>query len=131
MKRRIAVAALAIATLNAASLCQAADRFPILKPDQLTPEQTKVVQSLIASPRGGGAEATPENMQKMIARGPFNVYLRSPEVGMHITKLAEQVRYHSSLPARINEFAILITAPHWNSAYEWYAQAPLRPRAAP
>ncbi len=125
MTRKIAAAVLAFATLSAASLSPAADRFPLLKPDQLTPEQLKVVQSLIASPRGGGAEATPENMSKMIARGPFNVYLRSPEVGLQITKLAEQVRFRSSLPARINEFAILITARHWNSAYEWYAHAPL------
>ena len=125
MKRRIAAAVIAAATFSAAPPGLAGDRFPILKPDQLTPEQEKVVKSLIASPRGGGAEATPENMSKMIARGPFNVYLRSPEVGMLITRLAEQVRYHSSLPPRINEFAILITARHWNSAYEWYAHAPL------
>ena len=118
--------AAAAGLLFAASLCQAADRFPILKPDQLTPEQAKIVQSLLASPRagGGGAEATPENMAKMI-RGPFNAYLRSPDIGMQIVKLAEQVRFHSSLPARINEFAIIITARHWNSPYEWSAHAPL------
>jgi 4-carboxymuconolactone decarboxylase len=122
MKRKtIAAAALAVS----ATMAQAGDRFPLLKPDQLTPEQMKVVQSLLASPRGGGAEPTPEAMQKMIARGPFNVYLRSPELGEHIVKTAEQVRFHSSLPARLNEFAILITARNWNSPYEWYAHAPL------
>jgi 4-carboxymuconolactone decarboxylase len=117
--------AVAAGFLFVVSICQAADRFPILKPDQLTPEQAKIVQSLIASPRGGGAEATPENMAKMIARGPFNAYLRSPDVGLQIVKLAEQVRFHSSLPARINEFAIIITARYWNSPYEWSAHAPL------
>ena len=119
-------AAVATAISLAAAAAVAADRFPVLKPEQLTPEQAKVVQSLLASPRagGGGAEATPENMAKMI-RGPFNAYLRSPDIGLQITKLAEQVRFHSSLPARINEFAILITARHWNSAYEWSAHAPL------
>ncbi len=125
MNVRYVAVAIAAGLLFAASIGQAADRFPVLKPDQLTPEQAKVVQSLMASPRGGGAEPTPENMQKMIARGPFNAYLRSPEVGLQIVKLAEQVRFRSSLPPRINEFAILITARHWNSAYEWYAHAPL------
>jgi 4-carboxymuconolactone decarboxylase len=119
-------AAAAAGFLFVASICQAADRFPILKPDQLAPEQAKIVQSLLASPRagGGGSEATPENMAKMI-RGPFNAYLRSPDIGMQIVKLAEQVRFHSSLPPRLNEFAILITARHWNSAYEWFAHEPL------
>lgn len=116
--------------LVTASLSQAADRFPVLRPDELTPEQVKVVQSLLASPRpgGGGVEATPENMAAMI-RGPFNAYLRSPAVGMQIAALSEQIRFHSSLPARINEFAILITARYWHSAYEWQAHAPLALKA--
>ena len=35
------------------------------------------------------------------------------------------MRYHSSLPARLNKFAILITARAWNAKYEWYAHYPL------
>jgi polar amino acid transport system substrate-binding protein len=30
-------------------------------------------------------------------------------------------RYHSTIPHKLNEFAILITARFWDSQYEWYA----------
>jgi 4-carboxymuconolactone decarboxylase len=32
---------------------------------------------------------------------------------------------NSSLPARLNELAIIINARHWGSKYEWYAHRPL------
>jgi len=120
---RHAVAAIALAAASSAVL--AGDRFPVLKSGELSPEQMKIVQSLMASPRSGGAEATPEAMDKMIARGPFNAYLRSPALGEQLVKVGEQIRFHTSLPPRLNEFAILITARHWNSGYEWYAHYPL------
>jgi 4-carboxymuconolactone decarboxylase len=31
------------------------------------------------------------------------------------------MRFHSSMPRKLNEFAIIITARHWTSHYEWYA----------
>ena|SRR5438067_8514090 len=31
------------------------------------------------------------------------------------------MRFHSSIPRNLNEFAILITARFWTSQYEWYA----------
>jgi 4-carboxymuconolactone decarboxylase len=31
------------------------------------------------------------------------------------------MRYHSSIPSKLNELAIIITARHWTSNYEWYA----------
>ena len=36
-------------------------------------------------------------------------------------KFGAEMRYHSSIPRKLNEFAILITARHWTSQYEWYA----------
>ena len=48
MRTLIAIAALIVGS------AQAADRFPVLTPEQLTPEQQKLVQALIAGPRGGG-----------------------------------------------------------------------------
>ena len=36
-------------------------------------------------------------------------------------KLGAQLRFHSALPNRLNEFAILMTARFWNSQFEWYA----------
>ncbi len=130
MKKILVIAALLCA--NTAALAQ--ERFPILAPEQLTPEQARLVQALLAGPRGGGATG-PEAM-KGIIRGPFNVWLRSPDLGERLQKVGEYIRYNSSIPLRLNEFAILITARHWTSQYEWYAhhsiamKAGLDPRIA-
>ena len=56
----------------------------------------------MAGPRGG-------------VRGPFNALLRSPVLADRVQKLGEFLRFESSIPARLNEFAILITARHWNA----------------
>ena len=53
--------------------------------------------------------------------GPYNVLLRSPEMGGMAQKYGAYLRFHSSVPKKLNELAILITARHWNSQYEWYA----------
>jgi 4-carboxymuconolactone decarboxylase len=58
-------------------------------------------------------------------RGPFNALLRSPELADRAQKVGEYIRYNSSLPPRLNEFAILITAREWGSEYEWHAHHPL------
>ena len=108
---------------------RAGDRFPLLAPEQLTPEQRKLALSLLAGPRGGGSEPTPEAVAAMLKRGPFNAYMRSPELGERLQKVGEYVRFDTSLPLRLNEFAILITARHWTSQYEWYAHLPLALKA--
>ncbi len=110
------------------------ERFPLLAPGQLDAEQQKLVKALIAGPRTGGkTEATPEAIAAMLKRGPFNAFMRSPELGNLLQAVGEHIRFKSSLPLRLNEFAILITARHWTSQYEWYAhkrlalQAGLKP----
>jgi 4-carboxymuconolactone decarboxylase len=84
------------------------DRFNPLTYDQLTPEQKTLVDHLLAGERGG-------------LNGPFNVLLRSPEMGDQAQKLGAQLRFHSSLSDKIRELAIIMTARSWNAQYEWYA----------
>ena len=104
--------AIILAGVLMAAMASAADRFPTLTPEQMTPEQAALAQAITSGPRGG-------------LRGPFNAWLRSPAMGDRMQKLGEQVRYNTSLPHRLNEFAILITARAWNAKYEWYAHYPL------
>jgi 4-carboxymuconolactone decarboxylase len=124
MKKQLAIAALVVFSAPA----QASDRFPILTPDQMTPEQTKLMQALLAGPRGGG-DTSPEKISQTLKGGPFNAWMRSPDLGDRLQKVGEYVRFDSSLPRRLNEFAILITARHWTSQYEWYAHLPLALKA--
>jgi len=86
-------------------------RFKKLAESELDPAQLKVYRELMAGPRGG-------------VRGPFNALLRSPVLVDRVQKLGEFLRFESSLSARLNEFAILITARHWNAQYEWFAHYP-------
>jgi 4-carboxymuconolactone decarboxylase len=86
------------------------DRFKPLTYDQLTPEQKTLVEHLYAGERGG-------------MNGPFNVTLRSPEMGDLLQKLGAQLRFHSSVPAKLRELAIIMTARAWTAQYEWYAHS--------
>src|SRR5690242_18179426 len=60
------------------------NRFKPLTWDQLTAEQKTMVGNLISGERGG-------------LNGPFNVLLRSPEMGDAAQKLGARLRFHSSL----------------------------------
>lgn len=96
-----------------------ARRFALIPAEQLTPEQRAVVDAIRSGPRAqlkSSAASAPGPIG-----GPFNVLLRSPGVGMIIQRLGEEIRFRSSIPARLNEMAILITARHHTSQYEWYA----------
>jgi 4-carboxymuconolactone decarboxylase len=124
MRLPLAIVIIAVATVSAA---QTTDRLPILKPDQLTTDQKKLVEALMAGPRGG--DTGPEAVNRMLARGPFNAWLRSPDLGDRLQKIGEYIRYNTSLPLRLNEFAILIAAREWTSQIEWYARHPLAMKA--
>jgi 4-carboxymuconolactone decarboxylase len=87
-------------------------RFPDLPKEGMTDAQKRVYEAIAGGPRGS-------------VRGPFAVLLRSPELADRVQKLGEHLRFHSTLPARLNEFAILINARFWGSKYEWYAHRPL------
>ena len=95
-------------------------RFPVLTPSRLTPAQRRLARSLLAGPRGEG-KADREAVQRILRRGPFNAWMRSPALAEHLQKAGEYIRFNTSLPKRLNELAILITARHWTSQFEWYA----------
>jgi len=56
--------------------------------------------------------------------GPFIALLDSPELMTRAAALGEYLRYRSALPPHLSELAILITAAHWQQAYEWEVHAP-------
>jgi 4-carboxymuconolactone decarboxylase len=84
------------------------DRFKPLTWDEMTPAQHTMVEHLFAGPRAG-------------ANGPFNVLLRSPEMGDIAQQFGASMRFNQSMPRKLNEMAIIITARYWTAQYEWYA----------
>jgi 4-carboxymuconolactone decarboxylase len=61
--------------------------------------------------------------------GPYNLLLRSPVLGRRMFELFRYLRWETSVPLKLNEFAILIIARQWRSQVEWFAHAPLAVKA--
>ncbi len=94
-------------------------RFKQIPLENLTPEQRVLADAIRSGPRSAvknSAAAKPGPLG-----GPFNVWLRSPGVGNIIQSLGAEIRFRSSLPSKLNELAIIITARQWTSQYEWSA----------
>ena len=121
------IVASAVTLLGIVGAARAEERFAILQPEQMNAEQKKLFDTIVSGPRSQnyGAEA----VQRVMRGGPFNAWLRSPELGMRLQAVGEQVRFKTSIPRRLNELAILITAREWTSQYEWYAHHALALKA--
>jgi 4-carboxymuconolactone decarboxylase len=61
--------------------------------------------------------------------GPYNLLLRSPVLGQRLFDLFDYLRWKTSVPTRLNEFAILIIGRQWRSQMEWFAHAPIATKA--
>ena len=95
-------------------------RFALTPYTEMTPEQRAVAEAIRSGPRASvGSPAAAPGATSLSS--PFNVWNRRPELADRLQKVGEYVRFRSSLPARLNEFAILITARRWNAQYEWFA----------
>jgi len=95
-------------------------RFKILTQEEMTPAQRTLAQSIRSGPRASVAGSA-ANSNNGTLGSPFNVFLRSPELGEHLQQVGTYIRFKSALGAKLNEFAILITARQWNAQYEWFA----------
>lgn len=84
------------------------DRFAPLTYAQMTPEQKAMTDHVLAGER--------HNMG-----GPFNVLLRSPEMGDLAQRFGAELRFHSELPPKLRELAIITTARFWTVQFEWSA----------
>ncbi len=83
------------------------ERFPVLERGAMSPAQAAMVDAILAGPRRS-------------VRGPFNTWLRSPELGDRLQRVGAYLRYDSALPWALREFAILITAAFWRCELEWH-----------
>ena len=85
------------------------DRFKPLTYDEMTPAQRTMIEHVISGPRGGSVE------------GPFNALLRSPEMGDLAQQFGAATRFATTVPRKLYELAIILTARHWTAHFEWYA----------
>src|SRR6478672_2296985 len=103
-----AVLVLALVPLTAV----AQDRMPPIPADKLTAAQRAAIEEF-------------KTARSAEISGPFVPLLRSPEVMSRARAMGDYLRFKSSLPPRLSEFVILLTARRWTQQYEWHAHMPL------
>lgn len=86
-------------------------RLPELKPEDFTPEQKAIHDSIISGPRGS-------------VPAPLTVWLRRPELARHAQALGGYCRYGTTLSPRLSELAIMLMGRHWLAEYEWEVHKP-------
>ena len=91
-------------------------RFPQLTMEQLNEAQKPLGEQVMKVSSVGLA-------------GPYNPMMRSPVLGQRLFDLYHYLRWETSVPTKLNEFAILIIGRQWRSQVEWYAHAPLALKA--
>ena len=110
------IAASATTALLTGQATPPAKRFPQLTLDQLNGQARQLGDEIVKISSVGLA-------------GPYNPMLRSPLMGERLFRLLDYLRFNTSVPRRLNEFAILIQARLWTSQVEWYAHHPLALKA--
>ncbi len=104
------------ATMFAQPATSKEPRFPQLTMDQLDEKQKPLGEQIMKVSSVGLA-------------GPYNPLLRSPVLGQRLYDLFYYLRWQTSVPTRLNEFAILVISRQWRSQVEWFAHAPLAAKA--
>ena len=87
-------------------------RLEDIDPSALTPEQRRVYDAILASPR-------------KIVQGPLRVWLNSPGLADRAQALGAFCRYGTTLSQRLSELAIITTGAHWRAGFEWAVHAPI------
>jgi len=91
-------------------------RFPQITLEQLPPDARPLGEEII-------------KISSVGLGGPYNIMLRSPVFAERMKRLLDYLRFNTSLPTRLNEFAIIIQGKVWRSQVEWYAHYPLAIKA--
>jgi 4-carboxymuconolactone decarboxylase len=105
---RFVIGLLGIVILNGQDVKLRGDRFKPLTYPEMAPDQKAMTDHVLSG-------------ERKTMDGPFNAYLRSPEMGDLAQQFGAYLRFHSSVPRKLNELAIIITARFWDAQFEWYA----------
>jgi 4-carboxymuconolactone decarboxylase len=104
------------ATMFAPPAISKEPRFPLLTMDQLSEAQKPLGEQVM-------------KISSVGIGGPYNPLMRSPVLGQRLFDLFHYLRWETSVPTKLNEFAILIIGRQWRSQVEWFAHAPLASKA--
>ena len=86
-------------------------RIPVATRESISPAQQATFDEIVAA-RGGP-----------VASGPVSVLINSPEMAKRASHLSAYLRQESTLPPKIQELAMLVTARERDCQYIWNAHA--------
>jgi nitroreductase/alkylhydroperoxidase family enzyme len=95
-------------------------RLVPLRPEQLEPAQRRLLDAVLASPRGQGGARRMVQRDDGSLTGPFDAWLRTPVVGEHLERVGMALRTDTVLPAAARETAVLVVARAWSADFEWW-----------
>ena len=82
-------------------------RLPTLKYEELNPRQKESWDK--------------HSVRRETVRGPYHVWMHSPDLMDKVSPLSNYFRFDCSLPVKLREFGILVTARFWDAQYSWNA----------
>lgn len=82
-------------------------RLPVLTEHEMTPPQKELAERITAR-RGA-------------VRGPFRVWLHSPQMCERAESLGAFARFDCNLPEHLRELTLLLAARNWDAQYSWNA----------
>ena len=84
---------------------------------ELTPAQQATFDDIVAN--------RPVKPEDGHIGGPFDVWLRSPEMGKRLVGLGSFFRFRTGVDRRYIELTILVTGQFWQAQFEWFAHEPM------
>ena len=84
---------------------------------ELTPAQQETFDAVVAN--------RPVKPEDGHIGGPFDVWVRSPEMGKRLVDLGSFFRFRTTVDRRYIELAILVTGQFWQAQFEWFAHEPM------
>jgi 4-carboxymuconolactone decarboxylase len=96
-------------------------RFTGPRPEKMSPEQRALYDKFAS-----GRRADPSSPFSLVdaskrLQGPPAVWVLKPQLGQALERLASTIRYELTLPARVQEMAILMVGHHHRSPFELHA----------
>jgi len=99
-------------------------RLRPLSYEMLDSAQREMWDAIAAGPRAQTAVREEGHLT-----GPFDVLLRSPDIGLAVSELGARLRYGSSLDQYDTELVIVTVAGHWRARFAWLRHVDYAKRA--
>ena len=96
-------------------------RLAAVRPADATSAQKEVIDAIVGGARGRNRPLESLLDERGGLTGPFNAWVRRPDLGIVVQSLGERLRFQGTLPGAAREIAILTVGAKWMAEYEWWA----------